>query len=217
MARGKNNEKKSTRGKAPSRPRGRGRARGRGINDLPKTDWSQALTTSLLHASSCRCTLECCCGKKTLNDSPFKGYSMVPYKSAIFTSKAATSTSKVPKDPPPDLKSPSIDVTMVSREENDGCFMCALCSQRFHSEDEFNAHISAHKSTSNFNSNFECLVCANCAFDTCSELLAHMDMCHEDVVTSQSVRCRQCDLAFGSCEEMYAHTTEHHKDLLKHF
>ena len=40
-----------------------------------------------------------------------------------------------------------------------------------------------------------------------------MDMCHEAVVTSQSVRCRQCDLAFSSCEEMFAHTTEHHKDL----
>ena len=214
MARGKNNEKKSTRGKATRKPIGRGRARGRGKSVLPKTDWPQALTTSLLHASSCRCTLECCCGKKTLNDSPFKGYSMVPYKSAIFTSKAATVTSKAAQDPPPDLKSPSIDVTMVSREENDGCFMCVPCSQRFHSEDDFYAHISTHYSN---NSNFECLVCANCAFDTCSELLAHMDMCHEDVVTSQSVRCRQCDLAFSSCEEMFAHTTKLHKDLLKDF
>ena len=140
--------------------------------------------------------------------SPFNGNSMVPFQSATFTS------TKVAKDPPPDLKSPSIDVTMVSREENDGCFMCVPCSQRFHSEDDFYAHISTHYSN---NSNFECLVCANCAFDTCSELLAHMDMCHEAVVTSQFVRCRQCDLSFGSCEEIFAHTTEHHKDLLKHF
>jgi len=146
--------------------------------------------------------------------SPFNGNSMVAFSKS---SASNTFTSTIARNPPrvPDLKTPNTDlnVVAVAREESDGDYMCTFCSERFHNESQFNEHISSRHGSKG---SFECLLCPHSIFDICCELLMHMDMHHEGVVTSQFVKCRLCDLIFGSCNELYTHASEHHKDVLKH-